>query len=149
MANMSDYLENKLIDHIFRATAFTMPSAITIALLTTLAGDSDTGGTIVEVSGGSYARVSVPPSTANWLSTNGLASGASSGTGGATNNVAAITFPVATANWGTIVGVAILDSITLGAGNVLFYGPLAINKTVNTNDTFQFAANQLSIQIDN
>lgn len=146
--NMSDYLENKLIDHIFRNLSFSVPATIGVALVTTAATDASTGATLVEVTGGSYARVSVAPSTANWQSTNGTTSGASSGTGGSTNNAAAITFTTATADWGTVVGVAICDGTTTAAGNVLFYGTLTANKVVSNGDTFQFAANQLVVQID-
>jgi hypothetical protein len=34
MSQMSDYLENKLIDHLFRATAYTAPATLYVALLT-------------------------------------------------------------------------------------------------------------------
>lgn len=150
--SMSDYLENKLIDHLFRDTTFAKPTTLHIALLTTAAVDSDTGtqiysgsgGTGVEVSGGSYARVAYNPSaSANWEATQGGVSGASSGTGGLTSNNTTITFPTATGNWGTIVGIAILDAST--NGNALYFGTLSVNKTVTSGDVFQFSENQLSI----
>lgn len=145
MGAMSDYLENKLIDHVFRATAFTMPAAIHVALLT--AAPSDTGGG-TEVSGGSYARVAVAPSVANWKSTNGTTSGASSGTGGTTTNAAAVTFPAPTGNWGVITHFAIYDASS--AGNLLFWGALTLPKTVNNGDSApSFAIDVLSVQIDN
>ena len=154
MAAMSNYLENKLIDHVFRATSFTMPSALYIALLTTNAVDSDTGTTIsggggtgVEVSGGNYSRYQLDPSTTNWANTQASGSGASSGTGGTTSNSTTVTFPTASASWGTITGVAICDAAT--NGNILFFGALSSSKTVGTGDVFQFNTNQLSIQIDN
>jgi len=149
MANMSDYLENKLIDHLFRNTSFSVPTVVAVALVTTAPTDSSSGSTIAEVTGGSYARVTVTPTTANWQSTNGTTSGASSGTGGSTNNAAGITFPTATADWGTVVGVALCDSATTGAGNMFFWGTLTVNKVVSNGDTFVFAANQLTVQIDN
>ena len=149
MANMSNYLENKLIDHLFRNTSYTVPATISIALVTTAATDTSVGSSLVEVTGGSYGRVTVTPSTANWRGTDAQVTAVSAGTGGTTDNAAAITFTTATADWGTVVGVAITDGGATAAGNVLFYGTLTANKVVSNGDTFQFAANQLTVQIDN
>lgn len=138
MSAMTDYLENKLIDHIFRGTAFSAPTVLAVGLFT--AAPSDAGGG-TEVSGGSYARGQLDPSVSNWESTNGTTSGASSGTGGATQNAVAITFPAPTANWGTITHFAIFDATS--AGNMLFWGALSASKTVNNGDaapTFQIGA---------
>lgn len=155
MAAFSNKLENLLVDHIFRATSFTMPSNIYIALLTTncVASDtgttltSGTGGTGVEVTGGSYARQAYnPSSSSNWTATQGGVSGASSGTSGNTQNNTAITFPTATAGWGTVVAVAILDAVT--NGNLLFFGSLTASKTINSGDVFQFAANALVVNLN-
>lgn len=79
---------------------------------------------VTEVTGGSYARVQRNPLDANW-------SGASA-TDGLTDNVAAITFPAPTANWGVIFGTFIADAVT--AGNALFWGALTAPKTVNNGD---------------
>jgi len=149
MANMSDFLENALIDHLFRATAYTAPATLYIALSSGTLSDASTGAAMSEVTGGAYARVSIVSSTANWYSTNGTTSGASSGTGGTTSNVAAINFPTATADWGTVQSVAITDTQGTGAGQILFWGPLTSSKVVSNGDTFQFAVGSLSVQIDN
>ena len=129
MAAMSDYLENKLIDHIFRNTAFTVPTTVYIGLLTAAPADAG-GGT--EVSGGAYARVQVGPSLATWNGTHGNTTGVSSGTGGQTSNAATITFPTPTANWGVITHFGIFDASS--AGNLLFHGALTASKTVNNGD---------------
>lgn len=146
MAAMSDYLENKLIDAFFRAQAFSMPATIHVALYTAAPSDSAAG---TEVTGGSYARVAVTSSLANWAGTQAAGSAtASSGTGGTTSNNAAITFPAPTANWGSITHFALMDAPT--GGNMLFLGALNTAKTVNSGDAApQFAAGALSIQIDN
>lgn len=146
MAAMSDYLENKLIDQIFRGQAFSFPATLHVALFT--ANPSDTGGG-TEVTGGSYARVAVTASLANWAGTQSAGSTtASSGTGGTTSNNNAITFPAPTANWGTITGFGIFDASS--AGNLLFWGSLSTSKTVNNGDAAPaFSAAALSIQIDN
>lgn len=102
--------------------AFTAPTSLYIALATTTPTDATTGATVAEVTGGAYARQTIINATDTWYSTNGTTSGASSGTGGTTSNVNAITFSAATADWGTIVGIVITDSATTGAGNALFWG---------------------------
>jgi hypothetical protein len=156
MAAMSDFLENKFIDWFFRAQAIgvtgasagagTGPTALFVGLVTGAENDA-AGGT--EVSGGSYARVSVTSALANWAGTQSAGStAASSGTGGTTSNNGAVTFPAPTANWGVCVGFGVWDAST--SGNLLFYGALSVNKTINNGDAApSFAAGQLSIQIDN
>jgi hypothetical protein len=97
-----------------------------------------------------YARQSLVGTTSNWSSTNSIGGtdATSGGTGGTTSNNLVIQWTAAT--WtATVVGVVITDSVTTLAGNVLFWGTLTTNKVVNSGDTFQFAANQLSCQIDN
>jgi hypothetical protein len=142
MAAMSDYLENKLVDHILRAQTFTAPATVYVSLHTA-APTGDVPGT--EVSGGSYARVAVTSSLSNWAGTQSAGSTtASSGTGGATSNNAAITFPAPSASWGTISHFAIWDAST--AGNLLFHGSLTTSKTVNNGDAApSFAAAALSL----
>lgn len=145
MAAMSDYLENKLIDQIFRGQAYTFPATSYIGLLTV--APSDTGGG-TEVSGNAYARVAVTSSLANWAGTQGTGTTlASSGTSGTTSNNASITFPTPTASWGTVVGFGVYDAST--SGNLLFYGTLSISKTINQGDTVTFPASSLSLQLDN
>lgn len=147
MSAMSDYLENKLIDFVFRGQPFTPSATLYIALFTT--ADNDAGTARAEVSGGSYARVAVTSSLANWAGTQGSGTTvASAGTGGTTSNNVAITFPAPTAGWGTIVGMGIFDAAT--GGNELWYGALTTSKTVNSGDAApSFTAGSLSIQIDN
>lgn len=140
MSAMSDYMENKLVDHIFRATAYTAPATLYIGLLTAAPSDSG-GGT--EVTGGSYARASVTPSVANFKSTNGTTSGASSGTGGLTSNANSITFATPSAGWGTVTHFGIYDAST--TGNLLFWGSLGTSKTINSGDTVSFAADALTV----
>jgi hypothetical protein len=54
---------------------------------------------------------------------------------------------VATASFGTITHIAILDGSTAGAGNVLFYGAVTTSKTIDTGDTFQVSAGNLTIAL--
>lgn len=146
MAALSNFLENKLIDQLFRGQAYTFPSTVYVGLYT--AAPSDTGGG-TEVSGGSYARVSVSASLANWAGTQSAGStSASSGTSGTTSNNIAITFPEPTATWGVITHVGIFDAAS--SGNLLIHGALTIPKTVNNGDSAPtFQASALSFQLDN
>lgn len=130
MSAMTDYLENKLVDHVFRGRSFTAPASIYIALFTAAPGETG-GGT--EVSGTGYARIQQGPSDAAWESTQGTTTAvASSGTGGATQNGGAVTFGTPGANWGSISHMAIMDAVS--AGNMLMYSALAQAKTVNNGD---------------
>jgi len=141
MSAMSDYLENKLVDQLFRGQSAPTTTTLYVGLLTAAPSDSG-GGT--EVSGGSYTRVTVTSSLANWAGTQAAASTvASSGTGGQTSNNAAITFPTPTATWGLVTHFGIYDAAS--AGNLLFWGALTIAKTINQADTVTFPAASLSV----
>lgn len=128
MGSFSDYYENKIIDHMLRNQSFTPPSTLYVALYTVAPSDSG-GGT--EVSGGSYARQTVTFTAAS---------------AGATSNSADIAFPQATADWGTIVAIGILDASS--AGNLLAWGTLTTNKTINNGDQFKILAGNLTLSVD-
>lgn len=129
MSNMSDFLENELIDHLFRGGAYTAPATLYFALFT--AAPSDAGGG-TEVTGGSYARVAVTPNSTNFANTQNSGTGASTGTGGQTSNLTAITFPAPTANWGVVTHFGVFDAST--SGNLLAHAALTASKTVNNGD---------------
>lgn len=142
MAAMSNYLEGELINLIFRTATYTKPATVVIALCTAAPTDASTGATIPEVASAfGYSRVTFGPADANWS--------APIAGDGTTKNVTAITFPQASGgSWGTITYVAIVDSATYGAGNMLFYGALTTPKIIDDMDIFAFAISQLDIQID-
>lgn len=145
MSAMSDYLENKIIDQLFRGQAYAFPSTLYVGLLST--SPSDTGGG-TEVTGGSYARASAAASLDNFAGTQSVGStAASTGTTGTTSNNASITFVTPTASWGAVAAFGIYDAAT--GGNLLFFGTLSISKTINQGDTVTFPAASLSVQIDN
>jgi hypothetical protein len=126
--SFSDYLEDKLLKHAFTNTAYTPASTLYVGLYT--AAPTDTGGG-TEVSGGSYARVSVSFSV--------------SGTGTLCTNSAAVEFTAATASWGTIVAVGVFDAST--AGNLLAWADLTVNKTIDTGDIFRIPTGDLDITL--
>ena len=129
MAGFSDYLEDKVLDHVFGGVAYTAPSTLYVALYTV--APTDTGGG-TEVSGGAYAR-----QTATFTV---------SGTNPTTaTNSAAVEYPTATADYGTVVAVGILDASS--AGNLLAYANLTTSKTVSSGDVFRFDAGDLDITL--
>lgn len=129
--DMSDYLENKLIDHLFRGSAYTAPGTLYVGLSTASCSDSSFG---TEVSGGNYARASVTPNSTNFANTQASGTGASTGTGGQTSNLTAIAIGSAApnANWGTVTHFFIADAST--SGNLLVCKALTTSKTVNNGD---------------
>jgi hypothetical protein len=144
--DLTNYTENKLIDWFFRGQAFTPPTTIYIGLLTAACSDSAAG---TEVTGGSYARVAVTSTLANWAGTQSAGSTtASSGTGGTTSNNAIIAFPMPSATWGAVSYVGWYDAST--SGNLLICKQLTLPKTINNGDPApQFAIGTMTFRIDN
>lgn len=143
MSAMSDFLENKMIDQLFRGQAGPVTTTLYVGLLTAAPSDSG-GGTEVSNSSTAYQRVAVTSSLANWSGTQGAGStDASNGTGGQTSNNTHITFPNPTSTWGTVTHFGIYDAQT--GGNLLFWGTLTIAKTINQADTVTFPAGSLAI----
>ena len=129
MSGFSDYLEDKVLDHVFGGNAFTAPTTLYVALYTV--APSDTGGG-TEVSGGAYARQTGAFTV--------------SGTNPTTaSNTAAIEYPTATANYGTVVAVGVLDASS--SGNLLAYSTLDSSKVVSSGDVFRFNAGDLDITL--
>ena len=124
--NLTNYLENKLIDHFLGTTSYTMPADVYVALFTDAPSDA-AGGT--EVTGGSYAR-KVATFTA-----------ASSGATSNDSNIDFTSMPAA-----TTVAIGIFDALT--SGNMLLYGTLTTNKTTDAGDTLRIATGDLDISID-
>ncbi|MFA5936483.1 MAG: hypothetical protein WC822_01250 [Candidatus Paceibacterota bacterium] len=123
MASKSDYLENMILDHVLSITSYTMPANVYIALTTVVPTDASTGATLTEATYTGYARKEI-------LATD-FPSGASSGS---IANDTAITFDACTAGTSTIIGFAIMDSVTTGAGNVLYWGTVT-SKVIDTSNT--------------
>jgi hypothetical protein len=127
MAEMSNHLENALINAVLRNTSYTSPTTTYLALYTSDPTDADTG---TEITGGSYVRQAI---------TFGAPSN------GTSTNSAAVEFPQATADWGVITYVGIRDAVT--SGNLLFHTALDASKTINNGDVFKITAGNLSVQL--
>lgn len=130
MGSISDYLENKLLDHVLKTAAYSQPAAIYVALST--ADPLDTGAGLAEPSGNGYTRVQHD----SW---DVAASRASENTG-------VITFPEATGAWGTITHFALFDASS--GGNMLGHGQLGTARVVVAMDTPSFADGAIDISVD-
>lgn len=127
MTYFSNYLENALINATVRNTTFTSPATVYLGLFITDPTDANTG---TEVSGGSYARQSIT---------------FASPSNGVTSNSAQITFPTATADWGTVGWIGIYDSLT--SGNLLYHSPLTTSKTIANGDVFIVSSGNLTLTL--
>lgn len=127
MAEMSNYLENALINATLRNTSYTSPTTVYVGLHT---ADPTDAGSGTEVSGGSYARTSV---------TFGAPSN------GTSTNSAAVEFPQATGSWGTVSHIGIWDASS--TGNLLYHTALDTSKTIETGDIFKIASGSLSVTL--
>lgn len=126
----SDFLENAMLNHVLRNTPYTPSTTIEVYLFTTLPVEAGTGG--VEVSGGSYARQTVTFAAAS---------------GGVVANQGAITFPQATAPWGTVQGLGLYENSGAGA-HLLYFGDLTTPKTVGAGDQLSIASGALTVSED-
>jgi hypothetical protein len=126
--NISDYLENALLDHSLGTSAFAHAAQIYCALYTVAPSDAG-GGT--EVTGNGYARQAINFGAA---------------AGGAASNSGQIEFTASGGNWGTIVAIGLFDAVT--DGNLHWHGTLTANKTINDGDTFRIAVGNLDVSLD-
>jgi len=127
MAEMSNYLENALINATLRNTSYTSPTTVYVSLWTSNPTDAGSG---TEVSGGSYARTSVTFAAPS---------------NGVTTNNADVTFPTATASWGTVGWIGINDA--LSSGNLLYHTALDTAKAIDSGDIFKIATGNLSVTL--
>ena len=143
---LTDHAENKLVDCLFRGQSCSIPATWYVGLDTVACSQSG-GGT--EVTGGSYARVAVTSSLANWAGTQSSGSTtASTGTGGTTSNNASITYSTPTATWGTVVSYRLWDALT--SGNAWLCSNLTTNRTISNGDAAPlFPAGALQVIINN
>lgn len=123
MAEMTDYLETALLDHVLRATPMTAPAGVYLALYTAAPGETG-GGT--EVTGGSYARQAVTFTAP---------------VGGITYNSGSVTFTSMPA--ATVVAVGLTDAAT--AGNLLYYKAIT-SVAVNAGDNFTLNDGDMSVE---
>lgn len=132
---MSTYLANELLDHILGTGAFTVPTSIFAGLTTGSLTDATTGTTVAstgEPTDLSYAR----KEHNTWQTA----------LSGVSNNFGALTLNTATGSWGTLHSTFLADAVT--AGNILFYGTLAADQAISTNDILEFSSGSFSVTLD-
>ena len=126
--SFSNYLETEILDHVFAGAAYTAPGTKYLALFTAVADGE--AGSVTEVTGGGYARQTVAFTTS----------------GNTTSNNAAVEFPTATANYGTVTHVGVYDASS--SGNLMAYAALSSNKTIETGDVFRVPSGDLDITLN-
>ena len=122
----SNYLAGEILDDVFSGNAFTPPGTFYLALYTS-APTAAGGGT--ELSGTGYVRQTVAFTT----------------TAQQSSNTAAVEFPTATADWGTIVAVGVFDAST--SGNLLAFGNLTASKSIVSGAVLRVPAGDLDINL--
>ena len=127
MAEISNFLENALINATLRNTTYTSVATVYVSLWTSDPTDAGSG---TEVSGGSYARTAVTFAAPS---------------NGVTTNSADVTFPTATASWGVVGWIGINDAST--SGNLLYHSPLDTSKTIDSGDIFKISTGNLSVTL--
>ncbi len=133
MGNLSNFAENKLLDHVLGNGVYTQPTQLFFAICKSTVSDSDTGSSISE------------PSTLNGYSRQSIDTW-SSASSRATANVSLLTFPtVQFVDHGTIFSFAILDTATVLAGNIIAYGDFSPQKYYSVDDIPEIVANDIDI----
>ena len=127
MAEMSNFLEDALINATLRNTTYTSVATVYVSLWTSDPTDAGSG---TEVSGGSYARTAVTFAAPS---------------NGVTTNDADVTFPTATASWGVVGWIGINDAAS--SGNLLYHSPLDTSKTIDSGDIFKISTGNLSVTL--
>ncbi len=128
MASKSDYLENKILEHVLKNTSMTSPTTVYVGLMTTAPTDAAPG---TEVSGSNYARKAITFAAAS---------------GGSIAQNADVLFDVASGSWGTIVGYGIFDALT--TGNMLYWSTVTPNKAIATNDQAKITSGTIVVTED-
>jgi len=128
--NKSDTFEQLMLAAFLQQSSWT-GGPLEVALYTTLPDEDEQNG--AEVSGGSYTRQSISFDVGPSLNGNNDYF---------VTHSATITYPVATANWGTVVGIGIHDTLNTIS---LYYGLLGTSQTVNTSDQVVFTPGSIII----
>jgi len=127
--SFSNTFETHVLNYVFTATSVTRPTAWYLALFTSNPAE-DASGTEVSTSGTAYARQSA----------------AFTVSGNTASSSAAIEFPTATASYGTVSHVGVLDAST--SGNLIAYAALSSSKAIDTGDVFRVPSGDLDITLD-
>lgn len=106
----------------------TRPTTWYVGLFTS--DPTETGAAGTEVTGGSYARTGVSFTVA----------------GDTATNSAAVEFAAATAGWGTITHIGIMDASS--GGNMIVHAALSVSRAILDGDVFRIDTGNLDITLD-
>jgi hypothetical protein len=127
--SFSNTYETHVLNYVFTTTSVTRPTAWYLALFTSNPAE-DASGTEVSTSGTAYARQSATFTVS----------------GNTASNSAAIEFPTATANYGTVSHVGVYDASS--GGNLIAYAALSTSKVIETGDVFRVPDGDLDVTLD-
>ena len=130
--NASTHLEHAILNHFFRNQNQPPRPTLFLALYISDPTDDDIG---TEIVGGSYARQVITFAAPQQVG----------GRGQIANNTQ-ITFPTATANWGTISHWGIRDAAT--GGNLLVHAPVPTPKLIESGDEAKFNVGAITVSVD-
>jgi hypothetical protein len=130
----TEYAETAVLAHVVGKTSFTMPTTY-LGLWTSALTSASTGATAGEATYTGYAR----------LATSGAWGTATAGTPSTIFNSSALTFAACTGSTSTVTYWALLDSSTIGAGNMLIWGTCSSTVISATQTPATFAINALEI----
>lgn len=133
MGDLANAGVNEMLDHIFGTGAYTMPTTVAIALLSSA---DDTSFTEISETSNNYARKLIPAVDWNAAASRQI------------TNANAVTFNTASASWGTPSFWGIFDTATYGAGVMLAWGAITTPTAINNGDTPSFAAGELDISFN-
>ena len=124
MSGLSNYLENKLLDHALRNTTYTPVTAVFLALYVGSPTDAGSGG----------AEVAATRQAITF-------GAASSGTVSNSSSISFTSMPAV-----TVTHIGVFDASS--GGNLLFHGALSASVVAASGDTFTIAANDLDVTLD-
>lgn len=125
--SLTNTYETTTLTWLFTGDSATRPTTWYIGLFTTDPGETGSG---TEVSGGSYARTAVTLTVSGNLATNS----------------GAVEFTAATASWGTITHIGVMDASS--GGTMIVHAALSTSKTIDSGDVFRIPAGDLDITLD-
>lgn len=136
MANASDYLEEKLLDHVLRNVSYTSPSTVYIGLV------SDTGTDAELESGDLTNEITSYSGDRKEVSFDAITQSAGNGF---TSNNSNIDFEYMPAT--TVEYLIVTDSPTKGSGNILIWSPAQNIRTTNDGDMYRIPTNGLEMNL--
>lgn len=136
--SLSNYLENKLLTHVFGGTSYVPPASVYVGLFTSSPTDGNIGN---EVSGSGYSRQSVSMTVAGTTPTQASSS-------------SDIEFAQAASDWGLVTHIGLLDDST--SGNLLAWSEItdpdddqaALPKNILNGDVLIILAGNLKVRLD-